>query len=236
MNEDFSTPIIQCQQLGKTYHDGKLQVSVFDQINLSVMRGETVAIIGASGAGKSTLLQLMGGLDKPTHGSVSILNHTIATLSEDEKCRLRNKHLGFIYQFHHLLPEFTVFENVCMPLMIAGLDKIIIEEKAAIMLERVGLKNRLLHRISEISGGERQRVAIARALVHQPNCVLADEPTGNLDHRTADSVFNLMLTLNREHQTSFVIVTHNELLAKRCDRLLILKDGQLTPVVSDAIS
>lgn len=222
-----AVPIIECRQLGKSFRDGKLAVNVFANINLTIARGETVAIIGASGAGKSTLLQLMGGLDKPTFGTVSILEKNIAILSEREKCILRNQHLGFIYQFHHLLPEFTAFENVCIPLMIAGLEKKSIVEKSEKILSQVGLKNRMTHRIGELSGGERQRIAIARALVHNPACVLADEPTGNLDHHTADTIFDLMLELNRAHQTSFVIVTHNDALAKRCDRVLVLGDGQL---------
>ena len=169
----------------------------------------------------------MGGLDKPTHGFVSVVGKKIAEISERERCELRNQHLGFIYQFHHLLPEFSAFENVCMPLMIADLPKKIIQEKSEKILEQVGLKDRMRHRIGELSGGERQRIAIARALVNNPSCVLADEPTGNLDHHTADIVFNVMLELNREHQTSFVIVTHNEALAKRCSRVLVLGNGVL---------
>lgn len=223
----MSNPVIQCHQLGKTYRDGDLSVNVFDHINLSIAAAETVAIIGASGAGKSTLLQLMGGLDHPSSGYVTIKDQKIASITERERCELRNRHLGFIYQFHHLLPEFTAIENVCMPLMIARLPKKSIQEKAEIILEKVGLKHRMTHRIGELSGGERQRIAIARALVHQPACVLADEPTGNLDHATADIVFDLMLQLNREHQTSFVIVTHNEALARRCDRVLVLGNGVL---------
>jgi len=227
----MSNPIIQCQQLGKTFHDAALCVTVFEQLNCTIMPGETVAIVGASGAGKSTLLQLMGGLDTPTQGDVIIANKTIAHLSEREKCELRNQHLGFIYQFHHLLPEFNAVENVCMPLWIAGLSKKMAFEKAAIILEKVGLKHRMTHRVGELSGGERQRIAIARALVHQPSCVLADEPTGNLDHQTSDVVFDLMLQLNQEHQTSFVIVTHNEALAKRCDRVMLLENGNLKPQI-----
>jgi len=225
----MSNPVIQCHNLGKTYRDGDLCVNVFDNINLIVAPAETVAIIGASGAGKSTLLQLMGGLDNPSSGFVTIKNQKIASISERERCELRNRHLGFIYQFHHLLPEFNALENVCMPLMIAGMPKKIIKIKAEIILEKVGLANRMTHRIGELSGGERQRIAIARALINQPACVLADEPTGNLDHNTADIIFELMLQLNREHQTSFVIVTHNEALARRCDRVLVLGNGVLTP-------
>lgn len=223
----MNNAVIQCHQLSKIYRDGDLCVNVFDQINLTIEAGETVAIIGASGAGKSTLLQLMGGLDKPTSGFVSVSDKNIAALSERERCELRNRTLGFIYQFHHLLPEFSALENVCMPLMIAGEPKKNAMLKAEIMMEKVGLKHRVAHRVGELSGGERQRIAIARALVHQPACVLADEPTGNLDHHTADSIFETMLQLNREHQTSFVIVTHNEALAKRCDRVLLLSGGNL---------
>ena len=222
-----SRTVIQCYGLGKTYRDADISVTVFNDINLSICAGETVAIVGASGAGKSTLLQLMGGLDKPTHGYVEINEKKISTLKERERCELRNQHLGFIYQFHHLLPEFSALENVSMPLMIAGMPEELIREKAEKKLIQVGLQNRMHHRIGELSGGERQPIAIALALVNNPSCVLADEPTGNLDHQTADRVFDLMLALNQEHQTSFVIVTHNDALAKRCDRVLVLNNGFL---------
>ena len=228
MTEKKILEIITCDQLGKTYRDAELIVPVFDRINLTIARGETVAIMGSSGAGKSTLLQLMGGLDHPTRGVVSVLGKNIAALNEREKCILRNKYLGFIYQFHHLLPEFSAIENVCMPLMIAGFSKKTMIERADSIVKQVGMSHRAKHRIGELSGGERQRIAIARALVHQPACVLADEPTGNLDHHTAATVFELMLQLNREHHTSFVIVTHNELLAKRCDRVLVLGNGEIS--------
>lgn len=216
--------VLQANNLSKTYHDGELVVPVFANMHLSITAGEMVAIIGPSGAGKSTLLQLLGGLDTPTEGTVSILGKSITALSEAEKCVLRNQQLGFIYQFHHLLPEFTALENVCMPLYIA---KNFEKEKAVLMLEKVGLGHRLQHRVQELSGGERQRVAIARALVHQPACVLADEPTGNLDHHTSEIVFDLLLQLCRENQSSVVMVTHNEALAKRCDRVLTLEKGNL---------
>lgn len=222
-----SKSIIHCRQLGKTYRDGDLCVNVFDHISLNIAVGETVAIIGASGAGKSTLLQLLGGLDAPTAGEVMLVDKKLSNLTEREKCVLRNQQLGFIYQFHHLLPEFSAIENVCMPLWIAGVAKKAAYVQAENILEKVGLKNRASHRIAELSGGERQRIAIARALVHKPACVLADEPTGNLDHHTADIVFDLMLQLNKENNTSFVIVTHNEALAKRCHRVLLLNNGVL---------
>lgn len=222
--------VIHCQHLSKTYHDGELHVNVFDDISLDITVGETVAIIGASGAGKSTLLQLLGGLDQPTSGSVRIAQKKIFEMTENERSELRNRKLGFVYQFHHLLPEFSALENVCMPLWIAGIPHKEAAVKAESMMEKVGLQNRIRHRVGELSGGERQRIAIARALVHEPMCVLADEPTGNLDHHTADHIFDLMLALNREHGTSFVIVTHNEAIAKRCDRLLILASGKLAEV------
>lgn len=222
--------VIHCRHLAKTYHDGELHVNVFDDISLDIAAGETVAIIGASGAGKSTLLQLLGGLDQPTSGFVSIAQNKIFEIRESERCALRNRTLGFVYQFHHLLSEFSALENVCMPLWIAGMPKKEAALKAENMMDTVGLKNRIQHRVGELSGGERQRVAIARALVHEPMCVLADEPTGNLDHHTAAHIVDLMLALNREHATSFVIVTHNEALAKRCDRVLMLADGKLLEV------
>lgn len=220
--------LIVCEKLGKTYCDGNLTVNVFSEIDCAIAPKEMVAIIGASGAGKSTLLQLMGGLDKPTHGVVFVCGKNIIDISERERCTLRNQSLGFIYQFHHLLPEFSALENVCMPLWIAGHSKKSAAEKSTELLEKVGLANRLTHRIGELSGGERQRVAIARALVNTPACVLADEPTGNLDHQTADSVFELMLQLNHDLGTSFVVVTHNENLARRLNRVLCLENGKLT--------
>jgi lipoprotein-releasing system ATP-binding protein len=219
--------LIQCQSLGKTYHDGTLSVTVFDCINFSISSKEMVGIIGASGAGKSTLLQLMGGLDKPTSGSVFIGDQDVNIISERDRCTLRNRSLGFIYQFHHLLSEFSAIENICMPLWIAGDSEKIAAEKSSVLLEKVGLQNRMHHRVSELSGGERQRIAIARALVNNPACVLADEPTGNLDQKTAQVIFELMLKLNQEIGTSFVIVTHNEHLANRLNRVLRLENGNL---------
>lgn len=220
--------LIVCEKLGKTYCDGHLKVDVFSDIDFSIAPKEMVAVIGASGAGKSTLLQLMGGLDKPTHGSVFVCGKNINDISERERCALRNISLGFIYQFHHLLPEFSALENVCMPLWIAGYSKKSAAEKSSALLEKVGLANRLTHRIGELSGGERQRVAIARALVNEPTCVLADEPTGNLDRKTSDSIFELMLQLNHDFGTSFVVVTHNENLARRLNHVLCLENGKLT--------
>ncbi len=219
--------LIQCHHLGKIYRDGEIEVTVFNQINFAVHAKEMVGIIGASGAGKSTLLQLMGGLDKPSSGSVLVCEKDINQISERERCELRNKSLGFIYQFHHLLPEFSAIENVCMPLWIAGDSKKIAAEKAENLLTKVGLANRLHHRVGELSGGERQRIAIARALVNNPACVLADEPTGNLDQKTANTIFELMLQLNQALNISFIIVTHNEHLANRLNRVLCLENGGL---------
>jgi lipoprotein-releasing system ATP-binding protein len=220
--------VISCRDLRKIYSQGHLNVLVLNGIQLEVRRGESVAITGASGSGKSTLLHLLGGLDEASAGSVSVLGQELEAMNEVQRGHLRNRSLGFVYQFHHLLPEFTALENVAMPLLIRGVRKEKAYPRAAILLEQVGLSKRIDHMPAELSGGERQRTAVARALVTEPDCVLADEPTGNLDRISASSLFNLMQELNERLNTSFIVATHDLDLASRMQRQLKLVDGLLT--------
>ncbi|WP_272664693.1 lipoprotein-releasing ABC transporter ATP-binding protein LolD [Providencia sp. PROV174] len=220
-------PLLVCENLSKTYQEGTLSTQVLKNVSFSMGLGEMMAIVGSSGSGKSTLLHLLGGLDTPSEGNVIFRGQHINQLSSDERAAIRNKDLGFIYQFHHLLPDFTALENVAMPLLIGGIAKETAFSKATEMLEAVGLAHRAGHRPSELSGGERQRVAIARALVNEPALVLADEPTGNLDLRNADAIFELLGELNRTQRTAFLVVTHDMTLARRLSRQLEMRDGHL---------
>ncbi len=224
----MSNTILACEAVCKNYYDGQLNVQVLDNLTLQVDKGRSIGIVGASGSGKSTLLHILGGLDKPTSGRVSLMGQDLSELSQKQLSGLRNRHLGFVYQFHHLLPEFSALENVMMPLLIGKRPKEQARERALLMLEKVGLKNRVLHRPGELSGGERQRAAIARALVTDPACLLADEPTGNLDRKNALNILDMMMELKQELGTALVVVTHDDEMAARFDRVLNMTDGALS--------
>lgn len=221
------SPVLKCQGLSKQFVDGHLRTQVLNNIDLTVNSGDSIAIVGSSGSGKSTLLHILGGLDKPSSGTVTLQGQDINSLSVNALSQLRNQSLGFVYQFHHLLPEFSALENVAIPLVISGLTPPQAKQQAEHLLEKVGLSHRLIHKPSELSGGERQRAALARALITQPACLLADEPTGNLDQRTAQGIFELMLELNQASETALVIVTHDTGLASQMGRKLTLIDGHL---------
>lgn len=219
--------VLQCCDLKKVYHEYKHSIEVLNAVDLTVKQGDNLAIVGASGSGKSTFLHLLGGLDHPTQGQVFMNGVDWQSLTENKRCILRNENLGFVYQFHHLLPEFSALENVAMPLLLANYSVATAREQAKEILDKVGLAAREDHKPAQLSGGERQRVAIARALVHRPKCVLADEPTGNLDRETAAHVFDLMLTLNQQLNTTLIIVTHDEEFAKKMDKIMTLKNARL---------
>ena len=224
----MSNTILACEAVCKNYYDGQLNVQVLDNLTLQVDKGRSIGIVGASGCGKSTLLHILGGLDKPTSGRVSLMGQDLSQLSQKQLSGLRNQYLGFVYQFHHLLPEFSALENVMMPLLIGKRPKEQARERALLMLEKVGLKNRVQHRPGELSGGERQRAAIARALVTDPACLLADEPTGNLDRKNALNILDMMMELKQELGTALVVVTHDDEMAARFDRVLNMTDGALS--------
>ncbi|QFT10269.1 lipoprotein-releasing ABC transporter ATP-binding protein LolD [Vibrio sp. THAF190c] len=221
---------LQCRDIRKTYREGSLDTEVLKGVSFDIEQGELVSIIGTSGSGKSTLLHILGALDDASSGNVHFLEQDLAALSSNKQAKLRNQHLGFVYQFHHLLADFSALENVAMPLLIGGVKPSQAKKEAAALLDKVGLSHRVDHRPSELSGGERQRVAIARALVNKPSLVLADEPTGNLDHATALSIYDLMRELNREYNTAFLVVTHDGELAAKMDRQLHMQDGLLVDV------
>jgi lipoprotein-releasing system ATP-binding protein len=222
-----SQAVLQCEALNKVFTSGPQELHILNDISLEVSAGDRIAIVGASGSGKSTLLHCIGGLDDVSTGKLWLQGVDYFRLNQNKRASLRNTHLGFVYQFHHLLPEFSALENVAMPLLIAGMNKKLAAEKSAVILERTGLAQRIHHKPSELSGGERQRAAIARALVTEPSCLLADEPTGNLDSHTAEQIYALMLELNESSSTALIMVTHDEHLAQRMDRVLTLVDGQL---------
>ncbi|MBS9339856.1 lipoprotein-releasing ABC transporter ATP-binding protein LolD [Neisseria elongata] len=224
----MSNTILACEAVCKNYYDGQLNVQVLDNLTLQVDKGQSIGIVGASGSGKSTLLHILGGLDKPTSGRVSLMGQDLSQLSQKQLSGLRNQYLGFVYQFHHLLPEFSALENVMMPLLIGKRPKEQARERALLMLEKVGLKDRVQHRPGELSGGERQRAAIARALVTDPACLLADEPTGNLDRKNALNILDMMMELKQELGTALVVVTHDDEMAARFDRVLNMTDGALS--------